>query len=153
MLQSHRVNTMTDLVRIERIAATTPSAADARAFQSPMTAAWAHYVTSHQLTTELRTLTPNYPFATGLVREAYARVRQDPFSNRSWNLAWLVLTKMREDGLIAAYARLEALKPEMWGDKQAGEGDVARLAACFEGEWDAAVETMLRHWTVPPTWF
>ncbi|KAG5976471.1 hypothetical protein E4U55_007337 [Claviceps digitariae] len=152
-LQSHRINTLTQLVRIERIAATTPSALDAQAFQSPMTAAWIHYVTSHQLTTELRTLTPQYPLATGLVLEAYARVRHDPLSNRSWNLAWLVLTRMKQDGLIAVYAHAEALRPEMWGGKQVGEEDLARLAACFEREWDAAVERMLRHWAQPPTWF
>ncbi|KAK2606269.1 hypothetical protein QQS21_003317 [Conoideocrella luteorostrata] len=151
-LNSHRINTLTELVRIERIAAACTSPSEAQAFQSPMTAAWIHYVTSHQLTTELRNLTPNYPLTADVMREAYSRVRSDPAANRSWNLAWLCLMKVKDDGLIAVYATLEAMKPEMWGGKSPSPEDISQLAACFEAEWSAAVDRMLRHWSTPPTW-
>lgn len=118
-----------------------------------MTTAWIHYVTSHQLVTELRGLTPNYPLTGDMARDAYSRVREDPNSNRSWNLAWLCLTKMKEHDLIPAYAALEAMKPEMWGNKMPAAEDVAQLATCFEQEWTAAVDMMLRHWERPPTWY
>ena len=152
-LNTHRVNTLTELCRIERMATACEDENDAKAFQQPMTAAWIYYVTSHQLATELRGLTRNYPLAGDLVRDAYARVREDPDSNRSWNLAWLCLTKMKEQGLIPAYAALEAMKPEMWGPDLPSAEDVARLATCFEQEWRAAVDMMLRHWRRPPTWY
>lgn len=156
-LTHNRVNTLTELVRIERIAASCSDPNDAKAFQSPMTAAWIHYVTSHQLISELRGLTTNYPISGDIVRDAYARVREDPNSNRSWNLAWLVLMKMKDDSLIAAYAALEAMKPEMWGvglkQPDPHPGDVARLATCFEEEWKAAVDMLLRHWPKAPTWY
>ncbi len=118
-----------------------------------MTAAWIHYVTSHQLLTELRGLTPSFPFSGEVVRDAYTRVRVDPDSNRSWNLAWLCLRRMRDDGLLRAYAAREAARPEMWAGRQPAEEEVLRLAACFEGEWVAAVDTMLRHWHQPPAWY
>ncbi|PNY23755.1 Uncharacterized protein TCAP_06296 [Tolypocladium capitatum] len=152
-LTTHRVNTLTELCRIERVAASCEDEADARAFQEPMTAAWVHYVTSHQLLTELRGLTRSYPFSGDVVREAYLRVRGDPNSNRSWNLAWLCLKTMRDDGLVAAYAAAEATRPEMWAPMQPSGEDVAKLAACFEHEWNAAVDTMLRHWQRPPSWY
>lgn len=60
-LQSHAVNTLTELVRVERIAATCDES-DAVAFQGPMTEAWSYYVSSNQFLTELRGLTRNYPF-------------------------------------------------------------------------------------------
>ncbi|GJN85467.1 hypothetical protein VFPFJ_11531 [Purpureocillium lilacinum] len=152
-LTTHRINTLTELCRIERIAAACQDEADARAFQQPMTAAWIHYVTSHQLLTELRGLTPSFPFSGEVVRDAYTRVRVDPDSNRSWNLAWLCLRRMRDDGLLRAYAAREAARPEMWAGGQPAEEEVLRLAACFEGEWVAAVDTMLRHWHQPPAWY
>lgn len=60
---------------------------------------------------------------------------------------------MKEDDLIPAYAALEAMKPEMWGNKMPAAEDVAQLATCFEQEWTAAVDMMLRHWERPPTWY
>lgn len=152
-LSTHRVNTLTELCRIERIAASCDNAADARAFQEPMTAAWTYYVTSQQFLTELHGLTRSYPFAGDVLAEAHARVRADPESNRSWNLAWLCLMKIHEDGLIPAYAAAEASKPEMWGSYAPSADEVGQLAACFEQEWTAAVDTMLRHWTFSPTWY
>ena len=61
-----------------------------------MTAAWNYYVTSNQFYTELSGLTRNYPFSADLVNDALYRVQSDPNSNRSWNLAWLCLTTMKD---------------------------------------------------------
>ncbi len=96
-LETHRVNTLTELCRIERVAASCDSEDDARAFQGPMTAAWEYYVNSNQLLTELRGLTRSYPFCGEILRDAHVRVRNDPNSNRSWNLAWLCLMKIRDE--------------------------------------------------------
>lgn len=59
--------------------------------------AWNYYVTSNQLLTELHGLTRAYPFNGDIVHDAHVQVRHDPASNRSWNLAWLVLTKIKEE--------------------------------------------------------
>jgi len=96
-LETHRVNTLTELCRIERAAAASENEDDAQAFQQPMTAAWEYYVDGHQFLSELRGLTANYPFSGDLVADAVARVRDDPDSNRSWNLAWLCLVKITEE--------------------------------------------------------
>ncbi|CRK47436.1 hypothetical protein BN1723_020302, partial [Verticillium longisporum] len=61
-----------------------------------MTAAWDYYVSSNQLLTELRGLTRAYPFSGDVVRDAHRLVRNDPDSNRSWNLAWLILVKIQD---------------------------------------------------------
>ncbi|KAF9875187.1 hypothetical protein CkaCkLH20_07453 [Colletotrichum karsti] len=152
-LETHRVNTLTELCRIERVAATCENEEDALAFQGPMTAAWDYYVNSNQLLTELRGLTRSYPLCTDILYDAHVRVRNDPDSNKSWNLAWLCLTKIQEDGLVSGYAALEAAKPEMWGGRDPSEEEAAQLAACFEYEWNKAVDNMLRHWSIPPTWY
>lgn len=160
-LRHQRVNTITELCRIERAAAACTRPDDARAFQAPMTQAWVRYVTGHQLLGELRGLTRGYPFSAELVREAYAQVRADPRSNRSWNLAWLCLVRIRgddddgnggDDGLIATYAVAEASKPSMWGGLVPREEDVLKLSGCFSREWTLAVSVMLKHWPVAPTW-
>ncbi|KAH7265815.1 hypothetical protein FSOLCH5_013244 [Fusarium solani] len=152
-LTAHQVNTLTELRRIERIAASCEDEDDARAFQEPMTLAWANYVTSNQFLIELHGLTPNYPFCGDIVQDAHLRVLSDPESNRSWNTAWLCLVKIRDDGLIPLYALLEAGKQEMWGETLPTQEDVEQLASCFELEWRTAVDTMLRHWATPPTWY
>ncbi|KAH7249608.1 hypothetical protein MRS44_007099 [Fusarium solani] len=151
-LMTHRIRTLNELVRIERIAAFCKSESDARAFQVPMTAAWANYVDSHQLLVDLHGLTPNFPFSGEIITTSYVRVINDPLSNRSWNLAWLCLTKIKEDGLIPFFAAIESAKPEMWGDKTPTKEEIDQLAMFFEMEWSTAVETMFRHWPVPPTW-
>lgn len=56
-------------------------------------------------------------------------------------------------GLIESFALAEAQKQEMWGDAEPSSEDVSQLAACFEFEWTAAVDTMLRHWHVSPAWY
>lgn len=95
-LNTRRVNTMTELRRIERIAAES-SAEDSLAFQGPMTSAWNAYVTSNNMLNELRGLTRNYPFSSAALDDAKWRVSNDPESNRSWNYAWLVLVKLRDE--------------------------------------------------------
>lgn len=152
-LSTHRINTLTELCRIERTAASCEDEEDARAFQQPMTAAWNHYVTSNQLLTELRGLTVNYPISSDILQDAQIRVRNDPQSNRSWNMAWLCLTRIRDDGLIVFYASLEAARPEMWGDMTPSADDLRQLATCFEREWVRAVDRMLQHWMTPPAWY
>jgi len=62
-----------------------------------MTAAWRRYVTSNSFLVELRGLTPRFPIPVALVDEAGLRVRLDPGSNRSWNLAWLMLSKIVDE--------------------------------------------------------
>ncbi|KAK3695712.1 hypothetical protein B0T22DRAFT_370404, partial [Podospora appendiculata] len=152
-LQTHRVNTLTELCRIERVAAACETEEDARAFQGPMTAAWDYYVTSNQMLSELRGLTTSYPFCGDILTQAQALVRSDPESNRSWNLAWLCLVKIRDDDLISTYAALEAARPEMWAGRLPEAEEAEQLAACFKYEWEMAVLNMLRHWQVSPTWY
>ena len=41
----------------------------------------------------------------------------------------------------------------MWGNRKPSAEEKAQLAACFEYEWNQAVDRMLRHWTVSPTWY
>jgi hypothetical protein len=97
-LNTHRINTLTELCRIERVAADpNTSEADQQAFQNPMTTAWNYYVSSNNMLNELRGLTRNYPFSSEALDDAKWRVSNDPESNRSWNYAWLVLAKMRDE--------------------------------------------------------
>lgn len=96
-LQTHRVNTLTELCRIERVAASCDHEEDAQAFQEPMTEAWNYYVGSQQFMTELRGLTPNYPFCGDIITDAQNRVLSEDISNRSWNLAWLILAKIQTE--------------------------------------------------------
>ena len=162
---------MTELRRIERIAAES-SASDQLAFQQPMTSAWNAYVTSNNMLNELRGLTRNYPFSSEALDDAKWRVSNDPESNRSWNYAWLVLVKLKNEWvssflefrmvwgngadmhfsqMISAYAASEAAKPEMWGGEYPDQQDADQLATCFAFEWNEALEQMLRHWETPPT--
>ena len=74
-----------------------------------MTDAWTYYVTSQQFMTELRGLTPNYPFCRDVVTDAHARVigdggienkiegRGGGATRRSWNLCWLILAKVQTE--------------------------------------------------------
>jgi len=62
-----------------------------------MTQAWTYYVTSNNLLNELRNLTRNYPFSSDMLDDSKWRVSSDPESNRSWNYAWLVLVKIRDE--------------------------------------------------------
>lgn len=55
--------------------------------------------------------------------------------------------------LVSTYSFLEANRPEMWGGRNPTAEEVDQLAQCFEIEWNSAVSTMLRHWSVEPTWY
>lgn len=92
-LRTHRVNTITELRRIEKIFAYLDSAE----VTEPMTTAWAHYVNSNNLLNELRGLTRTYPFSSECLDEAKGMVVRDPSSTRSWNYCWLVLVKMEKE--------------------------------------------------------
>jgi hypothetical protein len=92
-LRTHKVNTITELRRIEKIFAYLNS----REVTEPMTAAWAHYVNSNNLLNELRGLTKQYPFSSEALDEAKAMVVRDPNSVRSWNYCWLVLQKIDKE--------------------------------------------------------
>ena len=91
-LEKHKVNTITELRRIERILAQVAS----HDVTGPMTRAWLHYVDSNNLLSELRGLTRNYPFSSECLDVAKWLVINDPASSRSWNYCWLVLVKIRE---------------------------------------------------------
>lgn len=92
-LRTHRVNTITELRRIEKIFAYLDSAE----VTEPMTSAWAHYVNSNNLLNELRGLTKTCPFSSECLDEAKQLVVRDPHSVRSWNYCWLVLVKMEKE--------------------------------------------------------
>ena len=55
--------------------------------------------------------------------------------------------------LIPYYAASEAARPEMWGGRLPSEEEADQLAACFTYEWEMALQNMLRHWQVAPTWY
>lgn len=92
-LETHKVNTLTELRRIEKIF----EAASSAETVEPMNSAWSHYVNSHQLLSELRALTKNYPFSSECLDEAKSRVVEDATNNRSRNFCWLVLSKIRKE--------------------------------------------------------
>ncbi|TKA30275.1 hypothetical protein B0A54_15353 [Friedmanniomyces endolithicus] len=145
-LNEHRINTIGELRRVERVFATLGSPD----LTQPMTAAWMYYVNSNSLLTELRGLTRNYPFSSECLDEAKRRVHADPASNRSWNYCWLVLAKTHTDRLIPAFARAQAVRPEMWGGTVPAAQLVTQLAEAFVEEWNAALAQLLRFWEEAP---
>lgn len=92
-LRTHKVNTITELRRIEKIFAYLNS----EEVTEPMTSAWAHYVNSNNLLNELRGLTKTIPFSSECLDEGKALVVNDPASVRSWNYCWLVLVKIEQE--------------------------------------------------------
>ncbi|MCJ1396347.1 hypothetical protein MMC18_009237 [Xylographa bjoerkii] len=146
-LRTHRVNTLIELRRIEKVFANlnTPDVTE------PMTSAWAHYVNSNNLLSELRGLTKNYPFSSECLDEAKWMVIGDPQSTRSWNYCWLVLQKAKNQNLIPKHARQLAVKPQMWGGRTPTAAGVEQLAAACVAEWTRALNQLLRHWDSPPT--
>jgi hypothetical protein len=56
-------------------------------------------------------------------------------------------------GLIPHYANIESWRKEMWGGRDPSQEEADQLYQCFEYEWVQAVESMLRHWSTPPTWY
>ncbi|CAI6262486.1 unnamed protein product [Periconia digitata] len=152
-LSTHKVNTINELRRIERAFAVLGDEECAVA----MTAAWSYYVNSNSLLAELRALSRDYPFSVECLEEAKRRVYTDPASNRSWNLCWLILQKIRTDNLIPYFSHLQASQPAMWASSTPGgyghghslrvsEEQVGRLAQAFVREWESAVGILLRGW-------
>ncbi|KAI9782675.1 MAG: hypothetical protein M1835_003951 [Candelina submexicana] len=162
-LRTHRVNTLTELRRIEKVFAYL----DQTEVCEPMTSAWAHYVNSNNLLSELRGLTRNYPFSSECLDEAKWKVIEDPASTRSWNYCWLVLVKIQNESLsltdttmgftdfhrqlITKHARSQAALPKQWGGRKATSAGINQLADAFIAEWTWALGQMLRHWESPPT--
>ncbi|MCJ1481110.1 hypothetical protein MMC06_001266 [Schaereria dolodes] len=146
-LRTHSVNTLVELRRIEKILAYQASPD----ITEPMTSAWAHYVNSNNLLSELRGLTKNYPFSSECLDEAKWQVIGDPASTRSWNYCWLVLTKIQCEKLIVKHARQLAVKPAMWGGRTPTAAGVEQLATACVTEWTRALTQLLRHWDSPPT--
>ncbi|KAK5437913.1 hypothetical protein LTR34_001460 [Exophiala xenobiotica] len=146
-LRTHRVNTITELRRIEKIFAYLDSAE----VTEPMTTAWAHYVNSNNLLNELRGLTRTYPFSSECLDEAKSLVVRDPSSVRSWNYCWLVLVKMERDHLITKHARALASKASTWGGRRPTAAEFEKLVNACVAEWTRALRQMLRHWDNPPS--
>lgn len=92
-LRSHRVNTLTELRRIEKVLIPI----DVSGYSPPMTDAWNHYVSSNNFFNELRGLTRQYPLSADLLENAKWRVYNDPNSSKSWNFAWLLLMKLKDE--------------------------------------------------------
>lgn len=55
----------------------------------------------------------------------------DPDSNRSWNLCWLILEKVKNDRLVPYYAGYQAAMPTMWGGRNPSKEEVQLLATAF----------------------
>ncbi|KAL9131964.1 MAG: hypothetical protein Q9217_000244 [Psora testacea] len=146
-LRTHRVNTLTELRRIEKLFASESS----KDVTEAMTTAWAHYVNSNNLLSELRGMTKNYPFSSECLDEAKWQVIGDPRSARSWNYCWLILTKIKSESLIKKHARLLAAKPAMWGGKSPSAANIEKLANACIAEWTRALDGMLRQWSTPPS--
>ncbi|MCJ1353570.1 MAG: hypothetical protein MMC33_003557 [Icmadophila ericetorum] len=146
-LTTHSVNTLIELRRIERVIAPYGTTE----IQGALETAWAYYVNSNNLLSELRGLTRNYPFSSEALDEAKWAVMSDPASNRSWNYCWLVLVKIRDQQLIARHAQQLAARREMWGGKTPSAAMVQQLATACMSEWTRALSQLLRNWEVPPT--
>ncbi|MCJ1314920.1 hypothetical protein MMC15_000234 [Xylographa vitiligo] len=138
-LRTHRVNTLIELRRIEKVFANlnTPDVTE------PMTSAWAHYVNSNNLLSELRGLTKNYPFSSECLDEAKWMVieGEEPVSR----------IPIGNANLIPKHARQLAVKPQMWGGRTPTAAGVEQLAAACIAEWTRALTQLLRHWDSPPT--
>lgn len=109
-LQTHKVNTLTELRRIEKIFEGASSAETVE----PMNNAWYHYVNSNQLLSELRALTKNYPFSSECLDEAKWRVVEDSANNRSRNYCWLVLSKIRKEYVTFLLTSFSFPCPFLW---------------------------------------
>ncbi|KAK3176144.1 hypothetical protein OEA41_007466 [Lepraria neglecta] len=146
-LRTHRVNTLTELRRIEKLFASNNS----KDVTEAMTSAWAHYVNSNNLLSELRGMTKNYPFSSECLDDAKWQVIGDEASVRSWNYCWLILTKIKSEGLIRKHAQQLAIKPAMWGGRKPTSSGVEKLANACQTEWTRALDQMLRQWATPPS--
>lgn len=170
-LRTHRVNTLTELRRIERIlipadiTKNLDSSTIPNEIIEPLASAWLHYVYSNNLLSELRNLTRSCLFSSELLDEAKMLVTADPESGRSWNFAWLVLNKIENEcatfppqhltcsivnllgrELIDKHARDLSTNPDMWGGRSPAADEAKMLEDKCKGEWTWAVRQMLRNW-------
>ncbi|CRG86291.1 hypothetical protein PISL3812_03296 [Talaromyces islandicus] len=149
-LRTHRVNTLIELRRIERILMPTADVVDSSTVPNdivePLASAWLHYVYSNNLLSELRNLTRSCLFSSELLDEAKMLVTADPEGSRSWNFAWLVLTKIEDEDLIDKYARDLSTNPDMWGGRSPAANEAKMLEEKCKEEWTRAVRQMLRNW-------
>ena len=53
--------------------------------------------------------------------------------------------------LIRKHARLQAVKPVMWGGRTPTAAGIEKLATACMDEWTRALTQMLRHWEAPPS--
>lgn len=90
-LRTHRVNTITELRRIERLLAHL----DAPEVTEPVNSAWRYYVNSNSLLNELRGLTRSYPFSSECLDEAKGTVIGDFERSSCWNYCRLVLVTIK----------------------------------------------------------
>ncbi|KAH7628922.1 hypothetical protein B0T09DRAFT_402252 [Sordaria sp. MPI-SDFR-AT-0083] len=145
-LQTNPPTTLSALLHLERTI-TDPSqipSSDVSLFQSPMTSAFENYVvTTQSLLVELRGLTTNYPFSAQIIPLAVQFVRADPDSDRSWNLAWLVLNKILSEGLVESVSWEEAGWEGYWGNRLPSEAERGMLAGEMAREWKEAVERLV----------
>ncbi|KAG6077348.1 hypothetical protein E4U30_000969 [Claviceps sp. LM220 group G6] len=151
--ESSRANTLSKLMSFERMAEDMTSSEDVdledvEALRTSLSGAWSYFVASQQLAIELGNRTPHFNLPLDLIKESYSRVVlvQHPLSDQSRNVGCLILNKMKEDGLIAAFADTYARRPEMWEGEQVGLETVTCLASHLETEWNAAVESILEYW-------
>lgn len=93
-LQTRRVNTITELRRVEKAFITFPSPSPSPEAAESLTNAWLHYVNSNQLLNELRSLTKSYPFSSECLDEAKWLVIGDIDFSRSSNYCRVVLAKV-----------------------------------------------------------
>ncbi|KAL9635393.1 MAG: hypothetical protein Q9164_003484 [Protoblastenia rupestris] len=140
-LRTHRVNTLTELRRIEK----SLTSDDSTDVTEAMTAAWAHYVNSNNLLSELRGMTKNYPFSSECLDEAKWQVIGDPEKRVSSTLFKPLQVSLRlEDwSLIEKHARILAIKPAMWGGKNPNASGVEKLANACIAEWTRALDDHL----------
>ncbi|QKX57139.1 uncharacterized protein TRUGW13939_04247 [Talaromyces rugulosus] len=153
LLRTPRVNTLTELRRIERNlipAKINPSLDNNSTIPNeivePLASAWLNYVYSNNLLSELRNLTRSCMFSSELLDEAKMLVTADPDSGQSWNFAWLVLNKIENEELIDKHARDLSTNPDMWGGRSPAADEAKMLEDKCKQEWTWAVRQMLRNW-------
>ncbi|KAK0612530.1 hypothetical protein B0T17DRAFT_475715, partial [Bombardia bombarda] len=146
LLWWRRFNTVKELCRAEQIFASGTTEEDARALRGPMKSAWDHYVNSNQMLLEMQGLTPDCPFSGDILTKAQDLVRSDSNSDRSWNLAWLCLVRIRDHNLVAKCVVSKATRSELWADDIPTPEEIDQLADEFQVAWEEAVNGMLLNW-------
>ena len=92
-LETHQINTVGDLRRVEKASITINDPT----LRNAMASAWVYYVNSNNLLSELRALTEQYAFSSELLDEAKYLALSDGASTQSRNFCLLVLKKIRDE--------------------------------------------------------